>query len=171
MKTKVRNENLVITKNQFKTLFLKIGLLPIHQTGSMKNIQSISFKLPYKKKINKIKLFKNHRQDCEHPRIAKIDVYTTTSNFFTLKVTAAQLHSTKPEIRFCTGSNPARSMLEIHDGEDLWQWSQLEIRVNAFCWSTIPQKKKNSKKKLTKCLFSLFFVVPRKVLWRPQRPW
>ena len=31
-------------------------------------------------------------------------------------------------------------MLEIRDGEDLWQWSQLEIRLNAFCWSTIPQK-------------------------------
>ena len=31
MKTKVNNENLVITKNQFKMLFLKIGHVPIHQ--------------------------------------------------------------------------------------------------------------------------------------------
>ena len=31
----------------------------------------------------------------------------------------AQLHSTKPELRFCAGSNPARGVLEIRDGEDL----------------------------------------------------
>ena len=34
-------------------------------------------------------------------------------------ITSAQLHSTKPELRFCTGSNPACSVSEIHDGEDL----------------------------------------------------
>ena len=34
-------------------------------------------------------------------------------------ITAAQLHATKPELRFCTGSNPARGVLEIRDGEDL----------------------------------------------------
>ena len=55
-------------------------------------------------------------------------------------ITTAQLHSTKPELRFCTGSNPARGVSEIRDGEDLWQWSRLEIRLNAFCRSTIPQK-------------------------------
>ena len=27
--------------------------------------------------------------------------------------------TTKPELRFCAGSNPARSVLEICDGEDL----------------------------------------------------
>ena len=31
----------------------------------------------------------------------------------------AQLHSTKPELRFCVGSNPARGVSEIRDGEDL----------------------------------------------------
>ena len=31
-------------------------------------------------------------------------------------------------------------MPEIHNGKDLWQWSWLEIRLNAFRWSTIPQK-------------------------------
>ena len=31
-------------------------------------------------------------------------------------------------------------MPEIRDGEDLRQWSQLEIRLNAFRRSTIPQK-------------------------------
>ena len=54
-------------------------------------------------------------------------------------ITTAQLHSTKPKLRFCAGSNPARGVLEIHDGEDLWQWSRLEIRLNAFGRSSIPQ--------------------------------
>ena len=55
-------------------------------------------------------------------------------------ITTAQLHLTKPERRLCAGSNPARGVSEIRDSEDLWQWSRLEIRLNAFCWSTIPQK-------------------------------
>ena len=55
-------------------------------------------------------------------------------------ITTAQLHSTKPQLRFCAGSNPAHGVSEIHDGEDPWQWSRLEIRLNAFLQSTIPQK-------------------------------
>ena len=35
-------------------------------------------------------------------------------------ITTAQLHSTKPELRFFVGSNPARNISEIRDGEDLW---------------------------------------------------
>ena len=31
----------------------------------------------------------------------------------------AELHSTKPELKFCTGSNPAHGVSEIHDCEDL----------------------------------------------------
>ena len=54
-------------------------------------------------------------------------------------ITTAQLHSNKPELRFCAGSNPARGVSEFHDGEDLWHWSRLEIRVNAFRRSTILQ--------------------------------
>ena len=34
-------------------------------------------------------------------------------------ITPAQLHSTNHELRFCAGLNPARGVLEIHDGEDL----------------------------------------------------
>ena len=34
-------------------------------------------------------------------------------------ITTAQLHSTKPGLRFCAGSNPACRVLEIQDGEDL----------------------------------------------------
>ena len=55
-------------------------------------------------------------------------------------ITTAQLNSTKPELRFCAGSNPARGVSDIRDGEDLWQWSRLEIRLKAFHWSNIPQR-------------------------------
>ena len=34
-------------------------------------------------------------------------------------ITTAQLHSIKSELRFCAGSNPARGVSEIRDGEDL----------------------------------------------------
>ena len=34
-------------------------------------------------------------------------------------ITNAQLHSTKPELNFCAGSNTASGVLEIRDGEDL----------------------------------------------------
>ena len=55
-------------------------------------------------------------------------------------ITTAQFHSTEPKLRFCAGSNPACGVSEIRDGEDLWQWSRLEIRLNTFRRSTIPQK-------------------------------
>ena len=54
-----------------------------------------------------------------------------------VSIFTAQLHSRKPECRFCAGSNPACGVLEIRDGEDLWQWSLLEIRLNTYCRSTI----------------------------------
>ena len=34
-------------------------------------------------------------------------------------ITTAQLHSTKPKLSFCAGSNPARDVSEIDNGEDL----------------------------------------------------
>ena len=55
-------------------------------------------------------------------------------------ITTAQPDSKKPELRFYAGSNPACGVSEIRDGEDLWQWSRLEIRLNAFHRSTILQK-------------------------------
>ena len=55
-------------------------------------------------------------------------------------ITTTQFDLTKSELRFCTGSNPAHGMSEIRDGEDLWQWSRLEIRLNVFHRSTILQK-------------------------------
>ena len=55
-------------------------------------------------------------------------------------ITTAQLYSTKPEVRFCACFNPAPDVTEIRDGGDLWQWSRLQIRLNVFRRSTIPQK-------------------------------
>ena len=40
----------------------------------------------------------------------------------------------------CAGSSPARGVPEISNGDDLWEWSRLEMRLNAFRQSTIPQK-------------------------------
>ena len=51
-----------------------------------------------------------------------------------------KLHYTKPKLRLSAGSNLARGVSEIRDGGDLWQWSRLEVRLNAFRRSTIPQK-------------------------------
>ena len=34
-------------------------------------------------------------------------------------ITTAQLHSSKPELRFCAGSNFVGGVSEIRDGEDL----------------------------------------------------
>ena len=59
-------------------------------------------------------------------------------------ITTAQFHSTKPEIMFCAGSNPSCGVLEIRGGEDLWQWSRLEIRINASRRSTIPKSNLSS---------------------------
>ena len=58
-------------------------------------------------------------------------------------ITIAQLHSAKPELSFCTGPNPTCGAWKIRNGEDLWQWPQLEIRLITFCQPTIPQKQIN----------------------------
>ena len=72
--------------------------------------------------------------------LGKLEKNAVRKNAGVVAITTAQLHSTKPELRFCAGSNPARGMLEIRDGEDLRQWSRLEMRINAFRRSTIPKK-------------------------------
>ena len=36
-------------------------------------------------------------------------------------ITTAQLHSTKPEFRFCAGSNPVYGVSEIRDNESITQ--------------------------------------------------
>ena len=69
-------------------------------------------------------------------------------------ITTAQLHSTKPELKFCAGSNSARSVSEIRNGEDLWEWSWLKIRLHVFRRSTIPQKQ-----------FIIIIIIFLKLLW------
>ena len=61
-----------------------------------------------------------------------------------LSLTTAQFHLTKPELMFCSGSSPACGLSEIRDGEDLWHWSRLEIRLSTFRWPIIPQNYSSS---------------------------
>ena len=52
---------------------------------------------------------------------------------------------------------------EIRDGEDLWQWSWLEIRLNTFLRSTIPQKQFIIKKQfIIQILYSLKYKHSKK---------
>ena len=44
-------------------------------------------------------------------------------------IITAQLPSRKSELRFWGGSNPSKDVSKICDGEDLWLWSLLEIRL------------------------------------------
>ena len=55
-------------------------------------------------------------------------------------ITTTQLHSTKPELRFSAASNPARSVSEICNGEDLWQFVPTGNKVKRLRRSTIHQK-------------------------------
>ena len=52
----------------------------------------------------------------------------------------AQLHSTKPELTFCTGLNAAHGVLETDRCENLWWWSWLKISCSTFRRSVSPQK-------------------------------
>ena len=49
------------------------------------------------------------------------NISTTLWHCGVVVITTAQLHSTKPELRFCTDSNPACGVSEIWDGKNLWQ--------------------------------------------------
>ena len=60
-------------------------------------------------------------------------------------------------------SCPTCSTSEISDDEDLWQWSQLEIRLNAFCQSTIPQKK------FIIIIIIRFNLQFKTIIWSPKR--
>ena len=122
------------------------------------------------KKSSSLRIFEKLKllQKREIPR-----VYTFGKNltFFSASwcrgvvvITTTKLHSTKPELRFCAGSNPARSVSKIHDGEDLWQWSRQEIRLSNFRWSTIIKVCNSIKKRIQhKCLpgkFANFLRTP-----------
>ena len=55
------------------------------------------------------------------PSLAKLVASTTPSynSGYVVVITTAQIHSTKPELRFCRDSNLACAVSEIRDGEDL----------------------------------------------------
>ena len=55
-------------------------------------------------------------------------------------ITTAQPYSAKSELRLCTVSNPAQDVSEIRDGEDIWQCSWLELKLDTFRRPIIPQK-------------------------------
>ena len=46
-------------------------------------------------------------------------------------ITTAQLHFSKPKLRFCAGSNPAWSLLEICDSPIIKDYFWLEISLLA----------------------------------------
>ena len=53
---------------------------------------------------------------------------------------AAEIYARKPKFRIGAESKFVRGVLEIYHGENLWQWPQLEISINAFRRSTTPPK-------------------------------
>ena len=59
----------------------------------------------------------------EHSQIFMVELFLrkklTAKSRGVVVITTAQLHSTKPVLRFCTGLNPARGVSEIRDGQDL----------------------------------------------------
>ena len=59
---------------------------------------------------------------------------TITSTYSVVVITTAQLNSTKPEFRFCAGSNPTRGASEICNGENRLEiWAVLvKSYVNAI---------------------------------------
>ena len=70
-------------------------------------------------------------------------------------ITTSQLRSAKSNLKFCAGSTTACNMSEICNGENLWQWCQLEIRLHAFHWSTNPQKQFINTKRIKKTDYRL----------------
>ena len=71
-----------------------------------------------------------------------IDVFfdkIQTIAFIAAVITTAQLHSTKPKLRFCSHWNPTYYVSEVCNVENPWKWYRLEIRLNALLWSTIPE--------------------------------
>ena len=69
---------------------------------------------------------------------SSLEVFSFCENCYHYYTTSLNEAWTKALL--CAGSNPTSGVQEIYVGENLWQRSWLQIRVNAFCRSTIPQK-------------------------------
>ena len=92
---------------------------------------------PQSERVSNVKRFINKDKWKGINYLSKIDDWKTFAKnnpwrHGVVVITTAQLHSTKPELRFCAVSNPVCDVSEIRHDEDLWQWSQLEIRLNVF---------------------------------------
>ena len=66
------------------------------------------------------------------------------SRISVFRITTTQLHSTNPELKFCASSIPVHGMLDICDNKNLYEWSRLEKKLDAFSSSTFPFHKNNS---------------------------
>ena len=73
-------------------------------------------------------------------RLADLIVQPVTRHHDVVVINSVQLHSRKPELRFCAGSYPPRGVSGICNVEDLWQWSRLKIKLYPIPWSGIRQK-------------------------------
>ena len=65
--------------------------------------------------------------------ISSFDIFVYCWRCGIVVISSAQFHSMKPKFRFSVGSNPGRSMSEIRDDENLWQWSR-PARNKAQCF-------------------------------------
>ena len=74
-------------------------------------------------------------------------------------ITTVQLYSARPKLTFCAASNPDNGVLVFRDGEDLWQWSELEIRLNIFRGTIIPQKRNSTLFIWTSWICLSFFLI------------
>ena len=106
------------------------------------NIHELLQQLPYDLRLLEIR--KHHKMHPASPlprHIPQNSGYSKSDHHHGVTIaTTTQPPPTKSELRFRASSNRARSMLETPDCENLWQWSRLEIRLNVFYRSTIPQK-------------------------------
>ena len=101
------------------------------------------------------------REKCPNTElILKIALFSLIIRLYT----TAQRHSIKPDFRFCADLFPARCVSEIRDGEDIWRWSCLEIRLKAFHWSITSSSSSSSSSSFSSS--SIYQKTPTNSSWR-----
>ena len=100
--------------------------------------QRVLSKLSKEHNIGGHKWFATHKRFKSHIPIQSCSFANKNKAYGNLNWT--NNHLAKLKLRYCAGSNPARGVSEIRNGEDLWQCSRLEIRLQVFCQPTQPQK-------------------------------
>ena len=105
-------DNKIINMNNITNKFLLTGdkFMPEMHLRQSQFVYSACG--PFTRQKERIKNFKRTGDTCL--------LYTIELDWHrgVVVITAAKLHSTKPELRFCASSNPARGVSEIRDGED-----------------------------------------------------